>query len=204
MKIFITIFITIFLISSIASSIPIPNNNIAKFDIIRKNKIIGNAETIFEKINNKLIITTIIDIEVKLFFIPAYKFYQKSKEIWLNNEFIEFEGYTDFEDDREYYITGKNTGTNFKANGMDGDIILNKKIKPLNYWDKSMLNEKEVFDTQKGILRQIKVKKLENEILKINDYEIETEKYLFNASRHPKDLGPFPEYTIWYSKNNEL
>ena len=34
--------------------------------------------------------------------------------------------------------------------------------------------------------------------IKINGQEIEAEKYIFNASKNPKDLGPFPEYTLWY------
>ena len=61
-----------------------------------------------------------------------------------------------------------------------------------------MLKEKEVFDTQKGIVRAIEVKQLEDEKIKINDIEILANKYLFNASKNPKDKGPFPEYTLWY------
>ena len=29
-------------------------------------------------------------------------------------------------------------------------------------------------------------------------------KYTLNASSNPKDKGPFPEYTLWYNKNDEL
>ena len=35
----------------------------------------------------------------------------------------------------------------------------------------------------------------------INNVKIETEKYKFNASKNPKDKGPFPEYTLWYYEN---
>ena len=40
--------------------------------------------------------------------------------------------------------------------------------------------------------------------IKINDKKIVAEKYLLNATTHPKDKGPFPEYTLWYAKNEEL
>ena len=66
-----------------------------------------------------------------------------------------------------------------------------------------MLEEEEVFDTQKGIVRKISVKKLKNEKIKINDSKVQAEKYTFNASKHPKDKGPFPEYILWYH-NDEL
>ena len=61
----------------------------------------------------------------------------------------------------------------------------------------------EIFDTQKGIVRNITVQKLENEIINMNNKKIETEKYILNASKNPKDKGPFPQYTLWY-KNDEL
>ena len=43
---------------------------------------------------------------------------------------------------------------------MDGLLELDEKIIPLNYWNKNILEEKELFDTQKGIVRKITVKKL--------------------------------------------
>ena len=186
----------------VSNSFPIPKNNVANFDVIRKNKIIGSVETTFEKVNNNLIVTTTVDIKVKVLFLSAYEFFQKSEETWLKNNFISFKGHTDFEDDREYFIDGQDTDDQFVVFGMDGELKLKKDIIPLNYWNKSILKQKNIFDTQKGILRKITVKKLNDEIIKINKKEILTEKYLLNASKHIKDLGPFPEYTIWYSKKN--
>ena len=53
---------------------------------------------------------------------------QETKEIWKKGEFVEFVGHTDFEDEREYFINGKDNEKNFVANGMDGELILNKDI----------------------------------------------------------------------------
>ena len=47
-------------------------------------------------------------------------------------------------------------------------------------------------------MRTIEVKQLEDEKIKINDIEILANKYVFNASKNPKEKGPFPEYTLWY------
>tara|TARA_Y100001970_G_scaffold41499_1_gene51294 strand:+ start:11163 stop:11837 length:675 start_codon:yes stop_codon:yes gene_type:complete len=181
-----------------ALSFPIPSDNKVSFDVIRKNKIIGSVNSEFEKENDKLKIRTILEIKVKLLFIPAYSFFQDTTETWVNEELIEVKGYTDFEDEREYYIDGRDTDQNFIASGMDGELILDKNIITLNYWNKKILEEEEVFDTQKGIVRKILVNKLDNEVISIKDDEIETEKYILNATKNPKDKGPFPEYTLWY------
>ena len=202
MKVF---FIIILLFSSFSSySFPIPNKNKATYDIIRKNKIIGSVESVFEIKNQDIVLTTTINIEIKVLFIPAYKFFQNTKEVWKNGEFIKITGYTDFEDNREYYISGEDKDNFFYASGMDGELIIDKEILPLNYWNKDILKEDFLFDTQKGIVRQIKVKKLDDEIIKINKVKIEAEKYILDATTNKKDKGPFPQYTIWYAKNGEL
>jgi hypothetical protein len=174
------------------------------FDVIRKNKIIGNLTSKFIIKNDTLILHSVLDINIKILFIPAYKFFQESKETWKNDQFIAIDGFTDFEDDREYKIDGIDKDGFFIASGMDGKLELNENIIPLNNWNKQMLKENEVFDTQKGIVRKIKVEKLENEEIKINDLKILAEKFIFNASKNPKDKGPFPQYTLWYAKNEEL
>ncbi len=196
-------FVIICFLSLNLFGIPLPKNNEVNFDVIRKNKVIGSVKTTFKEENNKLTIRTVVDIDVKILFIPAYKFFQDTTEIWVDNEFVEIDGYTDFEDEREYFIKGSDEDENFVASGMDGQLLLSKDIIPLNYWNKKILEQKEVFDTQKGIVRKISVQKLENETIEVNKLKIETEKYLMNASKNPKDIGPFPEYTLWY-RGDEL
>ena len=191
------------LISANLYAFPIPKDNEVSFDIIRKNKNIGSLITTFKKEDDKLQIRTILDIKVKVFLITVYKFFQDTTETWIEGEFVKIEGYTNFEDEREYYIEGNDLDENFIASGMDGELTLSNKILPLNYWNKKILEEEEVFDTQKGIVRKITVQKLENDIIKMNNKNIEAEKYIMNASKNPKDKGPFPQYTLWY-KNDEL
>ena len=53
---------------------------------------------------------------------------QEEAETWVNEELIEVKGYTDFEDEREYYIDGRDNDQNFIASGMDGELILDKNI----------------------------------------------------------------------------
>ena len=198
------IFFIFFSLSINAQVFPVPDDNEVNFDVIRKNKVIGNLTTKFLKENEHLILHSILDIEVKVLFIPAYKFFQETKETWSNGDFIAIDGFTDFEDDREYKIEGKDKNGMFIAKGMDGLIEMDEKIVPLNYWNKAMLYESEVFDTQKGIVRKINVQKLKNEKIKIDKSYYETEKFVFNASINPKDLGPFPEYTLWYYSDELL
>ena len=204
MKKLLTKILFIFFFCNTLYALPIPDNNKAKFDIIRKNKVIGSHIIDFKKNDDSLIIETNININVKVLFIPAYKFFHKSEEVWRNGKFLKIDAYTDFEDEREYFIKGKVEGDQFLASGMDGDISVNKNILPSNFWNINILKEKKLFDTQKGIIRKIMVKDLGSEEIRIDDKKIYCKKFSFNASSNPKDKGPFPEYTLWYSKEDEL
>ena len=204
MKYFQLFIISVFFTFSLAlNAFPIPDDNEVSFDVIRKNKVIGNLTSKFIKDDENIVLHSVLDINVKILFIPAYKFFQETKETWRNGEFISIDGFTDFEDDREYKIDGKDEDGVFRVTGMDGLLELDEKIIPLNYWNKNILDEKELFDTQKGIVRKITVNKLKDEEIKINNSKLLSEKYTLNATKNPKDKGPFPEYTLWYY-NDEL
>ncbi len=203
MKYLVIIILSLYSLSSFSETFPVPEDNEVSFDVIRKKKIIGSLVSKFIQEDDKLILHSVLDIDVKVLFFPAYEFFQETRETWIDGNLVSINGFTDFEDDREYKIVGKDIDDFFVATGMDGEIKLDKNIFPLNYWNISMLDKNEVFDTQKGILRKIKVKKLNNEKIEINGINVDTEKYLFNASKNPKDKGPFPEYTLWYH-NKEL
>ena len=55
-----------------------------------------------------------------------------------------------------------------------------------------------------GIIRKINVNHKGEETIIINDEKIDCIKFILNASKHPKDKGPFSETTLWYSKDKEL
>ena len=200
----IIIFLIIALFNFNAYSFSIPKDGEAKFDIIRKNKVIGSHEIKFIENNDVLLVETNINIKVKVLFIVAYKFAHQSTETWSEGNFIKIDAHTDFEDEREYFIKGRDDGDLFLASGMDGKLELDKNILPSNFWNIDILKQKEIFDTQKGIVRIIEVEDLGYEKIEINGDRIKCKKFTFNASSNPKDIGPFPEYTLWYNENDEL
>ena len=92
------------------------------FDVIRKNNVIGSHEIVFSEKDDYIYIKTIIDVEVKIFFVTAYEFFHESTEGWKNGNFIKINAYSDFEDEREYFIKGEIKDDFFFASGMDGEL----------------------------------------------------------------------------------
>ncbi len=202
MKYLFTLILITISFSAFTQPFPVPDDKEVSYDVIRKKKTIGSLISKFVEEDEKLILHSVLDIDVKVLFFPAYKFFQESKETWISGEFVSIDGYTDFEDDREYKIVGKDTEEFFIASGMDGELKLDKDIIPLNYWNISILDKKELFDTQKGIVRKIKVEKLKSEKIKINNKTVFAEKYLFNASKTLKIKVRFQNTHFGIMKKN--
>ena len=186
------------------NAFPIPENKKVSYDVWRKDKVIGTHEILFSKKNGSLSVETNINIEVKILFVTAYTFSHQSEEIWKDGNLIKIKGHSDFEDEREYFIEGEVKDGFLFASGMDGLLKLDKNLIPSNFWNIDVMNQDEIFDTQKGIVRKLDVKEVGKEIITINNIEIECTKFILNATRHPKDKDLFPEYTLWYSKDQEL
>ena len=74
MKYIFIICLSFFSFAVFCQPFPVPEDKEVSFDVIRKKKIIGNLKTKFLEDNDKLILHSILDINVKVLFIPAYKF----------------------------------------------------------------------------------------------------------------------------------
>ena len=204
MKVLNKIILIFFLfISFETKSFPIPEGGKVVFDIIRKSKVIGSHEISFTNDNNQLIVETSIEIEVKRFMITFYDFSHLSKEVWEEGKLVSLEAYTDFEDEREYFIKGNINNDLFIGSGMDGEIESSSNIIPSNFWNIEVMKQSEIFDTQKGIIRKLEVKENGIEKIEYKNQMIDCKKFLLNASSNPKDKGPFPEYTLWYNQGND-
>ena len=110
MKYIFIICLSVFSLSVFSQPFPIPEDNEVSYDVIRKKKIIGSLISKFEDNEDSVFIHSVLKINVKVLFIPAYKFFQETKETWKNGEFVSIDGFTDFEDDREYKIIGNDYG----------------------------------------------------------------------------------------------
>ena len=92
MKYIFIICLTLFSFSSFGQPFPIPEDNEVSYDVIRKKKNIGSLISKFENNEDSVLIHSVLKINVKVLFIPAYKFFQETKETWKNGEFVSIDG----------------------------------------------------------------------------------------------------------------
>jgi len=183
----------------------IPENNEIKFDIIRKNKIIGKHIITFNKNGERLTINIDVNIKVKFGFITIYKYSHQNTEEWENGQLYNISTNSITNSNKKYSLQGKQNNNKFEFVGIDGKKETEKDIIPISYWNTSLLNKKKILDTQKGIIRNIIIEFLNNEEIPFKEKNVLTKKYkLLFSTKHFSDEKPIPEIYLWYTNYGEL
>ena len=190
---------------SISKEIIIPENNVIKFDIIRKNKNIGYHIIDFNKENDILNVNIEVNINVKIGFLSIYKYSHQNHEQWKDGKLYKIKTNTYTNSKKEYFVNGIQIKNSFECYGVDDKIIVESDIIPISYWNKEITNRKIFLDSQKGILREFNIDILGEEEIIFKNNKINTEKYeLMVITKHITDEKPFPILYLWYTKDGEL
>ena len=202
----IIVFISLLLLSSSSfADLFIPKDNKYFFEIIRKGKVIGFHEMLFEINNETVKININVDIKVKLGFITIYKYKHQNTEKWRNNELIYIKTNSTTNSKKEYSLIGERKENFFEYNGVDGIKSTDKDVIPISYWNKEIIYRQEFLDSQKGIIRKIEVIEKEEEKLFFKNIEFITTKYEINVkTKHPTDEKELSVIYVWYTEEGEL
>ena len=203
-----SIILLLFLIitdQTISKEIVVPKNNEIKFDIIRKNKNIGQHIITFKKENDILNVNIEVNINVKIGFLSIYKYSHQNHEQWKDDKLYKIATNTFTNSKKKYFVSGNQIEDSFECYGVDDKIITESDVIPISYWNKEIINRKIFLDSQKGILREFNINILEEEEITFNNNIIYTEKYeLIVITKHITDEKPFPILYLWYTKDGEL
>ena len=188
-----------------ANEYVIPKNGKIVFNIERKDKVIGKHTFLFDKKNGIVTVNIDVNIQIKLGFLTIYKYIHKNKETWKGSELYNISTNSTTNSRKKYFVEGKQNNNKFEFTGIEGKKTIDKNIIPISYWNVSLIKRKEFLDSQKGIIRKLKVKYLKNSSLNFNDKKISTDKYQLQIlTKHPSDEKPFPIVYVWYTKAGEL
>ena len=94
-KIILSILIFLFYINASLSHVGHYNDfNYLEYELFRNNKLIGSHKYDFNRNNENLTITSVVNFEIKKLNIILYKYFAESTEIYKNDKFFEFRSTT--------------------------------------------------------------------------------------------------------------
>jgi hypothetical protein len=169
-----------------AAAVPSP----LRFRILRDGKQIGMHSVTFEAAGSGLRVATAIDLEVKIAFIPAFRFSHRGTERWEGDRLVELRGTTD-ENGERFEVTGKRADGGLQISAPNGTTVAEASAFTTNdLWNRNALLAKNLVDAQHGGIVGI-VSRAESA------EEIVVGKDRLAANRY-RIISPFLAGTIWY------
>lgn len=120
------------------------------FRAMHRGSTVGVHRVGFRSDGDYLVVTTHIDITVKILFFTAFRFSHDAVEVWRNGRLVSVESTTN-DDGTRLKVTGKATGDAFRIIGEEGPFLAAPELLTTNtLWDSRLLNESRMIDVQHG------------------------------------------------------
>ncbi|WP_417798339.1 DUF6134 family protein [Terasakiella pusilla] len=134
------------------------------FDVLRNGEKIGMHQIIFEKHGADLNVSIQTDVEVKIMFVPVYKFHHKSMETWKNGQLVGL--YSKTNDDGTLHQLSLARQNNVLSGTSDGkEISVTRDILPASLWHPKIINSLSLLNTLEGHEMKIAVHHIGQEIM---------------------------------------
>ena len=176
--------------AAFAESPPAP----IRFRVLRDGKPIGSHAIVFKRSGRVLRVSTAIDLEVKIAFIPAFRFIHRGEEDWEDQRLVSLRGTTD-ENGERYEVNGTLANGGLEVTAPSGTTIAPAPaFTTNNLWNPTALQAKNLIDAHHGGLVGLVGRREGEEDIAIGGK-------LLTATRY-HIISPFLAGTLWYDQGN--
>lgn len=121
-----------------------------RFRAMHRGSPVGEHRVGFRSDGNRLVVTTHIDITVKILFFTAFRFAHEAVEVWQAGQLVSVESTTN-DNGTRLAVTGTAVGNGFRIIGSDGPFLAAPQLLTTNtLWDSRLLRESRMIDVQHG------------------------------------------------------
>jgi len=175
-----------------------PSSGIISFDVARDGVPgLGHHHVTFRHEGRDLIVDTLIRYRVRLAFITLFRYEHSSREVWRGGRLMAVEGKT-HDNRRDHWMRGHAVAEGFRVEGSRGSFIAPADVIPASHWNVAMVGARQLLDTQRGLLMDVRVRDAGREKVEAGGRTIRAKRYrvefLSNAPRATKWAD------IWYDE----
>ncbi len=133
--------------TSVLAAPPPPDLN---FRALYEGSSVGTHSVSFRGNNDHLIVTSQIDIIVKVMFFTAYRFEHEAVEVWRSDRLISVESTTN-DNGEQRRVSGQATDEGFHLDSTDGPFLADSTLLTTNtLWNSQLVEEDKMIDVQNG------------------------------------------------------
>ncbi|NVJ92658.1 MAG: hypothetical protein HWE34_13435 [Methylocystaceae bacterium] len=175
-------------IASVTNPIELYGNKI-EFDVIRNGKVVGQHITQFRQTDNVLRVTSKMNIDIFVLFLPVYAFDYRSTEKWVSDKLVSLDVKVDDGPDHIRF-QAERINDGLKVEQEDRSYAIEGNILSTNHWNVDVLKDHRVLNTLTGNVNNIKITPRGKEKIKVSDGFINAQRYDYS--------GDLKDTSVWY------
>lgn len=164
------------------------------YDIWRDGSVIGRNQVDFEKNGDRLTVHTVIDIEVKVLFVPVYRFEHDAVEQWVDGKLVRFRAVTD-DNGKDRDVLLERVGDELRGHYNNDQRALPGDLLPGSLWHPATVDQTQLIEPTKGRARQVTVIDRGLEMVDLGGRKVE--------AHHYSITGEFRR-EVWYAADGTV
>jgi hypothetical protein len=179
----------------VPGALALPRNTL--FNVYRKGSLIGTHAIDFAGTEDRLQVTSRLDLAVKVAFITAYRYAQTGVDVWENDVLVHTRIETN-DDGAESLVVAEARGDKLAVTGPTGAYATSLgAMTDLSFWNEAITRGRPVIDSQNGELIDIEVAAGTAERLDVHGRAIEAERFAMAGTKGRSG-------TVWYDADGNL
>lgn len=175
--------------AAIVDRVP-PERQIA-FKVLNDGTEIGHHRVTFETSGETVTVRTDIELSAYLAFVRVFHYRHEAKETWQGGQLVGFQSQT-YDDGTDLSVMARLEGGAFKVDGATFDGVLRAGLIPTSYWNKALVEQQVLFNTQTGAELPVTITYVGEEEIAADGRRITADRY-----RLVSDMT----LDLWYDEN---
>lgn len=117
-----------------------------------------------------------IRIRVSYFGFSAYLYRHEDREVWEGDHLIRLESWTDDNGDR-FHVRARRSGDRLVVDNGDTQYVTTADIVPTSYWNRRLVEQSRLLDTQTGLLREVQISPADETVVTTSNGEVSVTRY---------------------------
>ena len=162
-----------------------------RFDVVRDGKVVGEHETRFAKVDDDLVVTSRMSLEIFVLIFPVYAFDYQSVETWRNDRLNDLKVRV-LDGNEEVKVSATASGDLLRVSGPEGIETVEDSILSTNHWNASVVQDQKVINTLTGRINRVSIERGGVEVLSLPQGDIKATRYDYN--------GDLRDTSVWYDR----
>jgi hypothetical protein len=159
----------------------LPYGGELRFGVFREGSRIGDHVVRFARDGGLLAVDVSIDLEVRLGFIPLFRYAHRNREVWEGDRLVALDARTD-DNGTAYRVSVRRDGGALRVDGSEGPATVPADAMPTSYWRRDTVARSVFVNTQYGNVEDLAVRPAGAESIEAGGRTVDARRYLLEGS----------------------